>query len=119
MEARLNKLRTQLERRKKAKSEIVELEVKVLVNEAEGLGFSPVPSRGPGNGEYRKVFKHRNFLAPASPPPGFKTVPPGTIDFDFPLEIRPPQDPAGAVPPVRDKESAVPPPNGAYVGPKS
>jgi hypothetical protein len=40
LEERLKKLRTQLERRRKAKSEIVELQIKVLVNEAEGLGFS-------------------------------------------------------------------------------
>jgi len=44
LEERLNKLRAQLDRRRKAKGEIIQLEVKVLVNEAEGLGFVGVPS---------------------------------------------------------------------------
>jgi hypothetical protein len=39
LEERLNKLRQQLERRRRAKNEIIELQIKVLVNEAEGLGF--------------------------------------------------------------------------------
>jgi hypothetical protein len=45
LEERLNKLRAQLDRRRKAKGEIIQLEVKVLVNEAAGLGFSGVPSQ--------------------------------------------------------------------------
>jgi hypothetical protein len=40
LEARLKKLREQLDRRRQARSEIIQLEVKVLVNEAAGLGFS-------------------------------------------------------------------------------
>src|SRR5262245_37031119 len=40
LEERLKKLKDQLERRRKAKAEILQLHVKVLVNEAEGLGFS-------------------------------------------------------------------------------
>jgi hypothetical protein len=40
LEERVAKLRAQLERRKKAKSEITQLQTKVLVNEIEGLGFS-------------------------------------------------------------------------------
>jgi len=40
LEQRVKKLRALLDRRSKAKSDIVALEVKVLVNEAEGLGFS-------------------------------------------------------------------------------
>jgi hypothetical protein len=40
LEERMAKLRTQLERRKKAKAEITQLQTKVIVNEAEGLGFS-------------------------------------------------------------------------------
>jgi len=43
LEQRLNKLREQLDRRRKAKSEIIQLEVKVLTNEAAGLGFSGIP----------------------------------------------------------------------------
>jgi hypothetical protein len=45
LEERLNKLRAQLDRRRKAKADIVQLEVKVLVNEASGLGFSDLPPR--------------------------------------------------------------------------
>ena len=40
LEERLKKLKDQLERRRKAKADILQLELKVLVNEAEGLGFS-------------------------------------------------------------------------------
>jgi hypothetical protein len=41
---RLEKLRAQLARRREKKDEIVDLQVKVVVNEAEGLGFYRVPS---------------------------------------------------------------------------
>lgn len=44
LQQRLDKLRAQLERRRKAKDEIVQLEVKVLANEAAGLGFSTSPA---------------------------------------------------------------------------
>jgi hypothetical protein len=40
LEERLKKLRAQLDRRSKAKAEIIQLQIKVLINEAEGLGFS-------------------------------------------------------------------------------
>lgn len=40
LEERLTKLRAQLDRRRKAKSEIIQLQIKVMVNEADGLGFS-------------------------------------------------------------------------------
>jgi hypothetical protein len=40
LEERLKKLRAQLDRRAKAKSDIIQLQLKVLANEAEGLGFS-------------------------------------------------------------------------------
>jgi hypothetical protein len=36
---RLMKLRSQLDRRRKAKDEIIRFQIKVMVNEAEGLGF--------------------------------------------------------------------------------
>ena len=42
LEERLNKLRSQLERRRKAKTEIIQLQIKVLLNEADGLGFTGV-----------------------------------------------------------------------------
>ena len=40
LQERLDKLKTQLDKRRAAKDEIVQLEVKVLTNEAAGLGFS-------------------------------------------------------------------------------
>jgi hypothetical protein len=40
LEERLQKLNAQLDRRRKAKGEIIELQMKVLINEAEGLGFA-------------------------------------------------------------------------------
>ena len=39
LEERFKKLRQQLDRRRRAKNEILDLQIKVLVNEAEGLGF--------------------------------------------------------------------------------
>jgi len=39
LEERLSKLRNQLDRRRKAKAEIIQLQIKVLLNEADGLGF--------------------------------------------------------------------------------
>lgn len=54
LEARLTKLRAQLDRRRKAKPEIIQLQIKVMVNEADGLGFSGTsvfdfePSSTPG-----------------------------------------------------------------------
>jgi hypothetical protein len=50
LQEQLSKLRAQLDRRQKAKSEIIQLEVKVLLNEAAGLGFS----NGPGERGNRK-----------------------------------------------------------------
>jgi murein L,D-transpeptidase YcbB/YkuD len=43
IEARLEKLRAQLERRRAKKDEIVDLQVKVAINEAEGLCFTSAP----------------------------------------------------------------------------
>jgi len=40
IEERVKKLRAQLDRRRTAKAEIIQLQLKVLANEAEGLGFS-------------------------------------------------------------------------------
>ncbi len=44
LEERLTKLRNQLKRRKEAKSEIIQLQIKLMVNEADGLGFSGTPA---------------------------------------------------------------------------
>jgi hypothetical protein len=46
LEERVSKLRAQLDRRRKAKGEITQLQTKVLVNEADGLGFSGAPLEG-------------------------------------------------------------------------
>jgi hypothetical protein len=46
LEERVSKLRAQLDRRRKAKGEITQLQTKVLVNEADGLGFSGTPLEG-------------------------------------------------------------------------
>jgi hypothetical protein len=46
LEKRLANLREQLDRRKTKKSEIVELQMKVLLNEADGLGFFSSSERG-------------------------------------------------------------------------
>ena len=40
IEERVKKLRTQLDRRRAARSDIIQLQLKVLANDAEGLGFS-------------------------------------------------------------------------------
>ena len=42
IEQRIAKLRSRLDKRKKARTDIIQLEMKVLSNEAEGLGFAPV-----------------------------------------------------------------------------
>jgi hypothetical protein len=43
IESRLGKLRAQLDRRRQKKSEIIDLQVKVATNEANGLGFYSQP----------------------------------------------------------------------------
>jgi len=43
LEERVKKLRAQLDRRRRAKDDIIQLQIKVLVNEAEGLGFTSKP----------------------------------------------------------------------------
>jgi hypothetical protein len=40
LEERVKKLRSQLDRRRTAKDEVVQLQIKVMINEVEGLGFS-------------------------------------------------------------------------------
>lgn len=50
IEERLGRLRAQLEKRKTAKREIVDLQLKVIENEAEGLGFFSHPDAALGRG---------------------------------------------------------------------
>jgi hypothetical protein len=42
IEQRLAKLRARVDKRKKARTDIIQLEMKVLENEADGLGFAPI-----------------------------------------------------------------------------
>ena len=62
LEERVAKLRAQLERRKKAKAEITQLQSKVLVNEIEGLGFSNPGSNSAGSNSTGEIR-----LWPAAP----------------------------------------------------
>ena len=39
LEDRLNKLRAQFKRQREAKDEVIDLRVKTLINEAQGIGF--------------------------------------------------------------------------------
>lgn len=51
IEERVKKLRAQLETRREAKDQLIELQLKVLINEANGLGFyrqSPLPNAQTG-----------------------------------------------------------------------
>lgn len=48
VEQRLAKLRELLERRRTKKQEIVELQTKVVINEADGLGFYESPTMDDG-----------------------------------------------------------------------
>src|SRR5262245_33112468 len=73
LEERLKKLRAQLDRRSKAKADIIQLQLKVLVNEAEGLGFSgtSVPEAGASQFLAYPVFPgaaNANPLTPAAIP---------------------------------------------------
>jgi hypothetical protein len=58
IESRVKKLREQIERRKKAKDEIVSLRLKTIINETEGLGFPDGQDFGP--------FKHPAMRDPAA-----------------------------------------------------
>ncbi len=79
VEARVKKLRDQIEKRKKAKDEIINLRLKTIVNEAEGLGF-------PG------VFDQESEAGPWSIDHGRRTGP--GFDFgEFITPVRPPNPP--------------------------
>ncbi|HXY36278.1 MAG TPA: hypothetical protein VEI07_18725 [Planctomycetaceae bacterium] len=76
VEARVKKLRDQIEKRKKAKDEIISLRLKTIVNEAEGLGFpgsfGPESDfvRRPGNWGFRPQPQFEiEESEEASPPP--------------------------------------------------
>lgn len=54
IEARIRQLRSVLEKRRTARDEIIQLQLKVIVNEAEGLGF-PKQSTGTGGGSVNRL----------------------------------------------------------------
>jgi DNA repair exonuclease SbcCD ATPase subunit len=66
LEDRLKKLKDQIERRRKAKADIIQLELKVLVNEAEGLGLS----RSSDDGVSGRIYLPTQHGAPLTPVPG-------------------------------------------------
>ena len=66
LQKRLETLETQLEQRKAAKEEIVDLRIKVLINEAKGLGFYPGGSTAPSKGGRSGMFDP--FSAQLRPP---------------------------------------------------
>jgi hypothetical protein len=47
LEERVRNLRAQLDRRREKKQEIIDLQIKVAVNEADGLGFFSPPAGAP------------------------------------------------------------------------
>ena len=57
VEARVKKLRDQIEKRKKAKDDIVSLRLKTIVNEADGLGFPDRVDAEPGFGWQPENFQ--------------------------------------------------------------
>ena len=63
LEERLTKLRAQLDRRRKAKAEIIQLQIKVMVNEAEGLGFSGASVFDTGSAEMTPFGWSRGFAS--------------------------------------------------------
>lgn len=93
IEKRLSKLREQLDRRRAKKEEIIDLQMKVLVNEADGLGFfgnsSPweldVFGVSPPFGGAPGIPAPRRIKRPPVPPRG-----------EVPIEAAPPAQPAVA-----------------------
>jgi hypothetical protein len=102
IETRLQKLHAQLDRRRAKKQEIIDLQVKMSVNEADGLGFYSQPE-GP-------VF---NF---AAPPPGnvFRKGPFRDETITAPsADMFPPPRPVPVVMPVPAPAAPEPSPNPA------
>jgi hypothetical protein len=82
IEERVKKLREQLDLRRQKKQEIIDLQMKVALNEADGLGFFSSPSDSQS--------RYAPFLQAIEPPS--LTVPPGSRDIPLP--------PAPATPPA-------------------
>jgi hypothetical protein len=71
LEERLKKLRAQLDRRSKAKDEIIKLQIKVLQNEAEGLGFQ-------GSSSFDEGGRFHSLRTIAPVPRSVPALPPDT-----------------------------------------
>jgi len=71
LEARVQKLRAQLEKRQAAKEKIIKLQLQVLSNEAEGLGFFGQTNRSRYSA-WQQTQPHRqpSQSNPPGPPPG-------------------------------------------------
>jgi hypothetical protein len=84
IEARVKKLREQIEKRKKAKDEIISLHLKTIVNEADGLGFPGRFDHESDLGPQGRSFQQ--WLGPdsARPEPLALPAPPHTPDSDAP-----------------------------------
>lgn len=67
VEARVKKLRDQIEKRKKAKDDIVSLRLKTIVNEADGLGFPDRVDAEPGFGWQPENFSRHMLPMPFNP----------------------------------------------------
>jgi hypothetical protein len=97
VEARVKRLREQIEKRKKAKDQIISLRLQTLVNEADGLGF-------PGQFDQQSEF----ILAPDDlPRHGFR--------FGFPQDELTPVEPV----PVRAMTPNAAPAQNSTLGPQS
>jgi hypothetical protein len=83
IEERVNKLREQLDLRRQKKQEIIDLQMKVALNEADGLGFFSSPSDSQS--------RYAPFLQAIEPQPAL-AMPPGSRDIPLP--------PAPATPPA-------------------
>jgi hypothetical protein len=70
VEQQLKNLRTVLDRRRQAKAEIIQLEVKVLTNEAAGLGFSASEPFRSGKGRFGLEILKRHDFQPEERPMG-------------------------------------------------
>jgi hypothetical protein len=89
VEERVNKLRSTLERRRQKKEDIIDLQIEVLLNEADGLGFFGGESMGmPGN---PWEFKIHTFPGP-KPPAAAIPVGPGAPGA--PVAVPAPPQPA-------------------------
>ena len=68
---RLEDLQAKIDKRKAMKMEIVDLQLRTVINEAEGLGFfSSGTANGTTTGANELFRRHRQFAPADTPPPG-------------------------------------------------